>query len=77
MVVNLSVCILPFCQVIIFFGQTAVRMEVCIVAIPLNLVQCHQHIVGIVYHHFQQFLALTGDTRLGFQNGFYRGSDER
>ena len=76
-VVNLSVLFLPFCQVVIFLAQTAVRMEVCLVAISLNLVQHYQHLVGIVCHHFQQFLALSGDTRFGIQNGFYRGSDER
>ena len=52
-------------------------MEVCLVAVSLNLVQHYQHLGSIVYYHSQQFLALSGDTRLGIQNGFYRGADER
>ena len=76
-VVNLAIRFFSFCQVVIFLGQTAVRMEVCLVAVSLNLVQHYQHLVSIVCYHSQQFLALSGDTRLGIQNGSYRGSDER
>ena len=76
-VVNLAIRFFSFCQVVIFRGQTAVRMEVCLVAVSLNLVQHYQHLGSIVYYHSQQFLALSGDTRLGIQNGFYRGADER
>ena len=76
-VVNLAIRFFSFCQVVIFLGQTTVRMEACRVAVSLNLVQHYQHFVGIVYYHSQQFLALSGDTRFGIQNGFYRSSDER